>query len=54
MMLIPKNDAYTEKVNKTALSSTDDKRLQTYDRTTHMERERCVKGEMINNKRFIL
>ena len=32
-------DAYTEEVNKTALSSNDDKRLQTYDRikTYHME-----------------
>ena len=30
------HDVYTEKVNKIALSSNDDKRLQTFDRiTTH-------------------
>ena len=28
------HDAYTEEVNKTALSSDDDKRLQTFDRVT--------------------
>ena len=29
-----KNNVYTEKISKTAFSSNDDKRLQTYDRTT--------------------
>ena len=29
-----KNDVYTEEINKIALSSNDDKRLQTFDRIT--------------------
>ena len=39
------HDVYTEEVNKIALSSNDDKRLQTF--------EVCEK-EMLNGKRFIL
>ena len=29
-----RHDVYTEEINKTALSSNDDKRLQTFDRIT--------------------
>ena len=46
---------YTEKVNKTALSSNDDKRLQTFDRvTTYTYRTNAFKvceSEMISKIR---
>ena len=52
------HDVYTEEVNKTALSSNDDKILQTYDRIkTYPYGTNAFKvweSEMLNNKRFIL
>ena len=52
------HDVYTEEVNKTALSSNGDKRLQTYDKiTTYPYGTNAFKvceSEMLNNKRFIL
>ena len=52
------NDVYIEEVNKTALSSNDDKRLQTYDKITTYPYEtnafKVCESEMLNNKRFIL
>ena len=52
------HDVYTEEVNKTALSSNDDKRLQTYDNiTTYPYGTNAFKvceSEMLNSKRFIL
>ena len=49
---------YTEEVNKIALSSNDDKRLQTHDKiTTYPYRTdafRVCESEMLNDKRFIL
>ena len=32
------HNAYTEKIDKIALSSNDDKRLQTFDKIIHMEK----------------
>ena len=52
------NDVYIEEVDKTELSSNDDKRLQTYDKiTTYPYGTNVFKiceSEMLNNKRFIL
>ena len=52
------HDVYTEEVNKIALSSNDDKRLQTFDRiTTYPYGTNAFKvceSEMLNGKRFIL
>ena len=49
---------YTKEVNKIALSSNDDKRLQTHDKiTTYPYRANAFKvceSEMLNDKRFIL
>ena len=51
-------DVYTEEGNKIALSSNDDKRLQTFDNiTTYPYGTNALKvceSEMLNNKRFIL
>ena len=51
------HDVYTEEVNKIALSSNDDKRLQTFDRiTTYPYGTNAFKvceTEMLNGKRFI-
>ena len=48
------HDVYTEEVNKIALSSNDDKRLQTFDRiTTYPYRTNAFKvceSEMLNSK----
>ena len=52
------HDVYIEEVNKNALSSNDDKRLQTYDKiTTYPYGTNVFKiceSEMLNNKRFLL
>ena len=52
------HDIYTEETNQIALSSNDDKRLQTYDKiTTYPYGTNAFKvceSEMLNNKRFIL
>ena len=52
------HDVYTEEVNKTALNSNDDKRLQTYDKiTTYPYGTNAFKvceSEMLMVKRFIL
>ena len=52
------HDVYIEEVNKTALSSNDDKRLQTHDRIkTYPDGTnafKVCKSEMLNSKRFIL
>ena len=52
------HDVYTEEVNKTALSSNDDKRLQTHDRIkTYPDGTnafKVCKSEMLNSKGFIL
>ena len=52
------HDVYTEKVNKTALSSNDDKRFQTYDKiTTYPYGTNAFKvceSEMLKCKRLIL
>ena len=52
------HDVYTDKVNKTALSSNDDKRLQTYDKiTTYPYGANAFKvceSEMLKCKRLIL
>ena len=52
------HDVYTEEVNKNALSSNDDKRLQTYDKiTTYPYGTNVFKiceSEMLNNKKFLL
>ena len=52
------HDVYTEDVNKIALSSNDNKRLQSFDRiTTYPYGTNAFKvceSEMLNNKRFIL
>ena len=52
------HDVYIEEVNKNALSSNDDKRLQTYDQiTTYPYGTNVFKiceSEMLNNKRFLL
>ena len=52
------HDVYTEEVNKIALSSNDDKRLQTFDRITTYPYEtnafKVCESEMLNNKRLIL
>ena len=52
------HDVYTEEVNKNALSSNDDKRLQTYDKiTTYPYGTNAFKvwgSEMLNNKRLIV
>ena len=52
------HDVYTEEVNKIALSSNDDKRLQTFDRIiTYPYGTNAFKvceSEMLNGKRFIL
>ena len=49
---------YTEEVNKIALSSNDNKRLQTHDKITTYpygtNAFKVCKSEMLNNKRFIL
>ena len=49
---------YTEEVNKIALSSNDDKRLQTHDKITTYPYEtnafKVCENEMLNNKTFIL
>ena len=49
---------YTEELNKTTLSSNDDKRLQTHDKITKYSYGTNVfkvcESEMLNNKRFIL
>ena len=49
---------YTEEVNKIALSSNDDKRLQTRDKIKTYPYGRnafkVCESEMLNNKRFIL
>ena len=49
---------YTEDVNKIALSSNDNKRLQTHDKITTYpygtNAFKVCKSEMLNNKRFIL
>ena len=49
---------YTDKVNKIALSSNDDKRLQTYDRIKTYPYEtnafKVCESEVLNNKIFIL
>ena len=49
---------YTEEVNKIALSSYDDKRLQTHDKIKTYPYGRnafkVCESEMLNNKRFIL
>ena len=49
---------YTEEVNKIALSSNDDKRLQTHDKITTYPYEtnafKVCESEMLNNKRLIL
>ena len=49
---------YTEKINKIALSSNDDKRLQMHDKiTTYPYGTNAFKvseSEMLNDKRFIL
>ena len=51
------HDVYTEEVNETALSSNDDKRLQTYDRIkTYPYRTNAFKvceSEMLNCKKVI-
>ena len=51
------HDVYTEEVNKIALSSNDDKRLQTFDKiTTYPYGTNTLKiceSEMLNSKRFI-
>ena len=51
-------DVYTEEVNKTALSSNDDKTAQTYDRVKTYPYEtnafKVCESEMLNNKIFIL
>ena len=52
------HDVYTEEVNKTALSTNDDKRLQTYSKIeTYPYGTNIFKVcecEMLNSKRFIL
>ena len=52
------HNIYTEEVNKVALSSNDDKRLQTYDKiTTYPHGTNAFKvceSEMLKNKRFII
>ena len=52
------HDVYTDKVNKTALTSNDDKRLQTYDKiTTYPYGANAFKvceSEMLKCKRLIL
>ena len=52
------HDVYTEDVNKIALSSNDNKRLQSFDRiTTYPYGTNAFKvceSEMLNNKGFIL
>ena len=52
------HDVYTEEVNKIALSSNDDKRLQTFDRiTTYPYGTNAFKvceSEMLNDKKVIL
>ena len=52
------HDVYTDKVNRTALSSNDDKRLQTYDKiTTYPYGANAFKvceSEMLKCKRLIL
>ena len=52
------HDVYTDKVNKTALSSNNDKRLQTYDKiTTYPYGTNAFKvceSEMLKCKRLIL
>ena len=52
------HDVYTEEVNKTALSSNDDKRFQTYDNiTTYPYGTNAFKvceSEMLKCKRLIL
>ena len=52
------HDVYTEKVYKIALSSNDDKRLQTHDKiTTYPYGTNAFKvgeSEMLDNRRFIL
>ena len=35
-------NVYTEQINKIALSSNDDKRLQTFDKTTTFVRNKCI------------
>ena len=51
------HDVYTEEVNKIALSSNDDKRLQTFDRTTTYRYGtnafKVCESEILNSKRFI-
>ena len=52
------HNVYTEEVNKIALSSNDDKRLQTFDRVTTYpygtNAFKVCESEMLNGKRFIL
>ena len=49
---------YTEEVNKIALSSNDDKRLQTHDKITTYSYGanafKVCKSELLNDKGFIL
>ena len=52
------HNVYTEEVNKIALNSNDDKRLQTFDRVTTYpygtNAFKVCESEMLNGKRFIL
>ena len=52
------HDVYTEEVNKTALSSNDDTRLQTYDKITiypyGTNAFKVCESEMLKCKRLIL
>ena len=52
------HDVYTEEVNKTVLSTNDDKRLQTYSKIETypygINVFKVCESEMLNSKRFIL
>ena len=52
------HDVYTEEVNKIALSSNDDTRLQTYDKITTYPYEtnafKVFESEMLNDNKVIL
>ena len=47
--IVLRHDVYTEKINKIALSSNDDKRLQTFDRITSYPYETSA-GKVCNRK----